>query len=664
MCADLNTGDVQVVQLGQNSSVLDGMEMIKDKMYVMKPNSTLHVLMGLFPQKLDIINNSKEPEDKKQRHKSASEVDDRKSSSSSSHHKSKDRPSSCGSTPGSNKDSVTNPSSKRQHEEEPEGGSAKKPKLKDDSKVPKRRHSADKPEGSSAKKVKLAEESKPPQKSQKAEKLEGSSAKKLKSSNDSEQVKLNGMNNSATKHLPVERHKSEDDNKHLEGVAAQLNAMKSAKSRKRSAEPFRSSETLPESSKVTKITKEETASKGSPGVGTFSSPFDYPTWTGPLSDSRWDQYESLYIYSGKGLEHRKKIAGFDIDGTIITTKSGKVFATDRGDWKLLFYKEIPKKLKKLHFEDGYKVVFFTNQLGVSKGKITISDLKLKFEDIVREVGVPVQILVSTKGGIYRKPCTGMWKFLTEKLNGGVTVDISQSFYVGDAAGRPKDWVPKKKKDFSCSDRLFALNLGMKFKTPEEYFQGYPEAKFTMPSFDPRTLKSDIPLLDPKDAELVSGTQGMILLCGFPACGKSFFAKKYLAPKGYVYVNRDTLSTQQKCISACKDALKKNQCVVVDNTNPDVESRAKYLSLAKEYRVPCRCFMFKTSMEHVKHNERFREITDKSHTPINDMIMNSFAKKYVPPQKTEGFTEIVTVNFVPKFKDPKLEELYRMFLLEK
>jgi len=31
---------------------------------------------------------------------------------------------------------------------------------------------------------------------------------------------------------------------------------------------------------------------------------------------------------------------------------------------------------------------------------------------------------------------------------------------------------------------------------------------------------------------------------------------------------------------------------------------------------------------------------------------------------EGYSEIVRVNFVPRFKETNLEALYRMFLLEK
>lgn len=56
-----------------------------------------------------------------------------------------------------------------------------------------------------------------------------------------------------------------------------------------------------------------------------------------------------------------------------------------------------------------------------------------------------------------------------QANGGVKIDLGESMYIGDAAGRPAEG--KKKKDFSFSDRLFALNVGLKFYTPEEHFLG-------------------------------------------------------------------------------------------------------------------------------------------------------------------------------------------------
>lgn len=40
------------------------------------------------------------------------------------------------------------------------------------------------------------------------------------------------------------------------------------------------------------------------------------------------------------------------------------------------------------------------------------------------------------------------------------VDKSISAYIGDAAGRAKNWEEGKPRDFSCSDRMFAANIGV------------------------------------------------------------------------------------------------------------------------------------------------------------------------------------------------------------
>lgn len=56
------------------------------------------------------------------------------------------------------------------------------------------------------------------------------------------------------------------------------------------------------------------------------------------------------------------MAGFDMDWTIIKTKSGKTFAVDSDDWDFLF-PEVKPKLQQLH-KDGFRIVIFTNQGGV------------------------------------------------------------------------------------------------------------------------------------------------------------------------------------------------------------------------------------------------------------------------------------------------------------
>ncbi|XP_078511306.1 bifunctional polynucleotide phosphatase/kinase-like [Lissotriton helveticus] len=376
----------------------------------------------------------------------------------------------------------------------------------------------------------------------------------------------------------------------------------------------------------------------------------------------WEEHGKLLVFNKKGVQASSKIAGFDIDGTIITTKSGKVFPVGPDDWRIL-YPEIPKKLKQL-LSEGYKIVFFTNQLGISRGKLKPEVFKAKAEAIIEQLALPVQVLVATGMGIYRKPALGMWHHLCDKANAGIEVDVEGSLYVGDAAGRPANWAPdRKKKDFSCSDRLFALNIGLKFATPEEFFLGWKKAEFHLPTFDPRKLDAAAPLYDPPTAQLVSRSQEVVVAVGLPAAGKSTFTKEHMVPNGYVSANRDTVGSWQKCVAMCEQFLGSGKSVFIDNTNPDVESRSRYVEVAKKAGVPVRCFLFTATIEMAKHNNTFRQMTytGQGHQPVNDMVFNSYKSKYVAPSLNEGFTEIVKIHFVPSFKDPKLEAKYRLFL---
>lgn len=71
-----------------------------------------------------------------------------------------------------------------------------------------------------------------------------------------------------------------------------------------------------------------------------------------------------------------KIAAYDIDGTIIKTKSGNVFPKSYDDWQIAF-NEVPKVLKEKYAEK-YKIVFFTNQAGMSAQKTVVAEWKVSF----------------------------------------------------------------------------------------------------------------------------------------------------------------------------------------------------------------------------------------------------------------------------------------------
>jgi len=104
-----------------------------------------------------------------------------------------------------------------------------------------------------------------------------------------------------------------------------------------------------------------------------------------------------------------KVAAFDLDGTLIVTRSGKVFPVDENDWNI-YSPEVITSINKLS-DDGYKIVIFTNQGSISKLKVNFHTFKIKIENILKVLKVPVQVFVAIEKDIYRKPAPGMWNIL-------------------------------------------------------------------------------------------------------------------------------------------------------------------------------------------------------------------------------------------------------------
>lgn len=243
----------------------------------------------------------------------------------------------------------------------------------------------------------------------------------------------------------------------------------------------------------------------------------------PKPDTLWESFNNgqLLVYTPSNCEPSHKIAAYDMDGTLITTKSGKVFPTGVDDWKLAFGTTI-NTLKSKH-SDGFKIVILTNQAGVSSGKTKIPDIKKKIENIIKALGVPVQAYIATGDSSFRKPLPGMWQALCDQKNGDVSVDMNLSYFVGDAAGRPENKSIKKKKDHSSADRLMAMNLGLEFFTPEEHFLKSTKQKWNKPEFDPKDfLSRTTQLINNPKTKIASTDLELILMVGAPGTGTYIF----------------------------------------------------------------------------------------------------------------------------------------------
>lgn len=78
-----------------------------------------------------------------------------------------------------------------------------------------------------------------------------------------------------------------------------------------------------------------------------------------------------------------KIAGFDLDGTLLNPKGDHVFPKDASDWQFTF-PNVTSKLRELDAE-GYRIVIFTNQLGLKDSVKRETDFKWKMEAVSKRV---------------------------------------------------------------------------------------------------------------------------------------------------------------------------------------------------------------------------------------------------------------------------------------
>ncbi|KAH9991967.1 polynucleotide kinase 3 phosphatase-domain-containing protein [Russula compacta] len=343
-----------------------------------------------------------------------------------------------------------------------------------------------------------------------------------------------------------------------------------------------------------------------------------------------------------------RVAAFDLDGTVIKSpfsqvgragpKGGKRVKKQANGLEWEWWRAVvPQKLKEVH-DSGFSVVLISNQ---NLNSSALLDWKKKIPLVAAAVPeLPFRIFAATVKDGHRKPMPGMWSELERIFSqDGITIDKSGSYYVGDAAGRADD--------FASTDRKFALNVGVRFYTPEEYFLKISPAPYTLPGFHVSSLK-EYPQSSPTTAVLPPDPQTeIVVFVGPPCLGKSTFYHTHFSPAGYVHVNQDTLGSRPKCVKAAEEALTTGKSCVIDNTNRDVQTRKYYLDLAKRLQVPARCFVFQGSVELAWHNNLYRAYArpasvvarEPARALVPYTVLTGFANAYEAPSVKEGFDEV-------------------------
>ena len=258
---------------------------------------------------------------------------------------------------------------------------------------------------------------------------------------------------------------------------------------------------------------------------------------------------------------RSKIAAFDLDHTLIKPNGGKTFPQDENDY--IFYN--PLVLPKLQtlYNQGFMILIITNQSKLFKYQM--------IDNVLSQINIPLVCIIGNKE--IRKPQKELFDYLftifpTKNSN---DINLEKSFFVGDAAG--------ELGDFSNTDKLFAQNIGFKFIPTNLFFR--------------------------KDY-VKSQERELIIMVGFPASGKSTYAKLILDnhPNDYEIISGDELKTQPKIIKKIKEFIKNNnKNIIVDATHISKSKREPLINLATENNLKPIIIFSQTSFDKsMAHNE--------------------------------------------------------------
>lgn len=134
-----------------------------------------------------------------------------------------------------------------------------------------------------------------------------------------------------------------------------------------------------------------------------------------------------------------------------------------------------------------------------------------------------------------------------------------------------------------------------------------------------------------------GNRKMIIFMGLQGSGKSTFYHERF--NDLAHVNLDELHTRNKEKIMLQECIESHESFVVDNTNPQIQDRERYILLAKEngYRVIGYYFASKIS-DCIERNSK-RE--GKARVP--DKAILATHRKLELPSYMEGFDELYHVE---------------------
>lgn len=129
---------------------------------------------------------------------------------------------------------------------------------------------------------------------------------------------------------------------------------------------------------------------------------------------------------------------------------------------------------------------------------------------------------------------------------------------------------------------------------------------------------------------------LAIMMGIQGSGKSTFCKKHLSE--YERISLDDLHTRNKEKLAMDSAFKQGSDIVIDNTNPTIEDRKRYMERASAHNYKVIGYFMQSQIQDCIERNSIR--TGKARIP--NAAIAATSNKLQMPSKAEGFQELYFV----------------------
>jgi len=342
---------------------------------------------------------------------------------------------------------------------------------------------------------------------------------------------------------------------------------------------------------------------------------------------------------------------FDLDDTLIKTRSGKKFPIDNKDYVWQFKPSV----------DGADIMIYTNQGGL-KSIEQVDYFMIKAQEIfdtLIEINPSANVYFIVADGThteYRKPSgIGFKKIITDDM-------YKQLIMVGDAAGR--------EKDHSDSDYKFAINICAYFLVPESYraFVDQHLPHDDVKAIDDFVLwadknvseqdKIDFEYLDLHSytsvrsgktcvSSIETELKHVYIMCGRQGSGKTSFAMNTkLRNKESILIPYTTAAATVRSLkcSIPNSTSTRQVTIIVDGTFPSRDSRKKIIDVVTTAGYTPVILHVKTPAEICKHNRLYREyMFGEKHVP--EVAVRKFDSSFERPSTSREGVDVISIDFV-------------------